>query len=138
MSRVLRLVPSLLLPAFVLALGCKAEDHEHRGPEFHFGAAPPNAADKVYGTAPVTVDEGDEGPASEAAEPADPSDAAGPGVRADGSIVSAVDWFEGSLEQALAKAKAEDKLVFVDVGAYWCPPCHELDETVFTLPKVGE
>lgn len=28
--------------------------------------------------------------------------------------------------------------MFVDVGAYWCPPCRELDEEVFTVPKVGE
>ncbi len=61
-----------------------------------------------------------------------------PGVRDDGTVVSAVDWFEGSLDQAQAKADAEGKLLFVDVGAYWCPPCQELDEKVFVLPKVGE
>lgn len=133
MSRVVRLVPSLLLPAFVLALGCKAEHQEHRGPEFHFGAAPPNTADESHGTAPVIAKQGDD-PSSGA----ESSVAEEPGVQADGSIVSAVDWFDGTLEQALAKAKAEHKLVFVDVGAYWCPPCHELDETVFTQAKVGE
>ena len=61
-----------------------------------------------------------------------------PGVRPDGEIVSAVDWFDGTLEQALERAKAEDKLLFVDVGAYWCPPCHALDEKVFVDPAVGE
>lgn len=60
-----------------------------------------------------------------------------PGVQDDGEIVSAVEWFEGTVEQALAKAKAENKLVFIDVGAYWCPPCHELDEKVFIKPEVG-
>ncbi len=63
---------------------------------------------------------------------------AGPGVRPDGEVISAVEWFEGSLEQALVKAKAEGKLVFLDVGAYWCPPCHRLDEEVFVRPEVGE
>lgn len=61
-----------------------------------------------------------------------------PGVRADGSVVSAVDWFHGSLEEAQARAKAEGKLVFVDVGAYWCPPCQKLDEQVFVEAEVGE
>jgi tetratricopeptide (TPR) repeat protein len=61
-----------------------------------------------------------------------------PGVQDDGSIVSAVTWFPGTLDAALAAAKAEGKLVFVDVGAYWCPPCHQLDEEVFVRPEVGE
>jgi thioredoxin-like negative regulator of GroEL len=52
--------------------------------------------------------------------------------------VFAVDWFEGTLEEALGKAKREGKLVFVDVGAYWCPPCHELDEKVFTQPEFAQ
>lgn len=51
--------------------------------------------------------------------------------------LSAVEWFEGSLEQAQAQAKRTDKLLFVDVGAYWCPPCHRLDEEVFVVPEVG-
>ena len=62
----------------------------------------------------------------------------GPGVRPDGTVVTAVGWFEGTLEQALGKAKAEGKLVFVDVGAYWCPPCHELDEKTFVDPSVAQ
>ncbi|MEM6290140.1 MAG: tetratricopeptide repeat protein [Myxococcota bacterium] len=68
---------------------------------------------------------------------AKPKVAADPGVQDDGSIVSAVTWFHGSVEQAKAKAKAEGKLLFVDVGAYWCPPCQKLDEQVFVLPKVA-
>jgi thioredoxin-like negative regulator of GroEL len=66
-----------------------------------------------------------------------PAEAAAPGVKADGSIVSAVEWFHGSFDDALARAKAEDRLVFIDVGAYWCPPCHELDEKTFVDPDVG-
>jgi tetratricopeptide (TPR) repeat protein len=69
---------------------------------------------------------------------ANPPTSAGPGVRSDGEIVSAVKWIEGDLEAALAAAKAANKLVFVDVGAYWCPPCRELEEKVFTRADVGE
>lgn len=121
MSRVARLALSLI-PALTLA--CSADNSDEHGsthgPEFQFGPAPNDPTDAQAHA--VTVAAG--------AEP--------PGVREDGSIVSAVDWFEGSLEQALELAKTEHKLVFVDVGAYWCPPCHELDEKVFTQAEFGE
>ena len=95
--------------------------------------APPTAAEPKA-PAPSSEPAGGEASSSAPAEPA----AKVPGVRADGEIVSAVAWFSGSLEQALAKATAEGKLVLVDVGAYWCPPCHQLDEEVFVRPEVGQ
>ena len=39
---------------------------------------------------------------------------------------------------ALAKAKAENKLVLVDVAAIWCPTCRRLDNDVFANPQVRE
>jgi thioredoxin-like negative regulator of GroEL len=80
-----------------------------------------------------------EGPrrGSEAAAPAAASSPS-PGVQGDGEIVSAVKWFDGDLEAALAAARASGKLLFVDVGAYWCPPCRQLEEQVFTRAEVGE
>lgn len=42
------------------------------------------------------------------------------------------------LAQALAKAKAESKLVLVDVSAIWCPTCRALDEKVFADMKVRQ
>ena len=74
------------------------------------------------------------GPAASSGAPG-PKDS--PGVQADGEVVSAVQWFEGSFEEAQAAAKATGKRLFVDVGAYWCPPCRELDEQVFTQAEVG-
>jgi tetratricopeptide (TPR) repeat protein len=74
----------------------------------------------------------------EADQPKVDAQAPAPGVRDDGEIVSAVKWFEGDLEGALAAAKSAGKLVFVDVGAYWCPPCRQLEEEVFTRPDVGQ
>lgn len=66
-----------------------------------------------------------------------PKDSSAPGVQADGEVVSAVAWFEGDLEAALAAAKVQGKRVFLDVGAYWCPPCRKLDEEVFIKAEVG-
>jgi thiol:disulfide interchange protein DsbD len=44
-------------------------------------------------------------------------------------------WLEQDLEGALAKAKAENKVVLVDTYADWCAQCHELDEK--TWPDAG-
>jgi len=41
-----------------------------------------------------------------------------------------------SLEQALALARAEDKLVLADMSAIWCPACRKLDRVVFADPAV--
>jgi len=47
-------------------------------------------------------------------------------------------WFGGSVESALATARAQNKPVFLYWGAQWCPPCHELKATVFSRPDVIE
>lgn len=44
---------------------------------------------------------------------------------------------EGTLTEALAKAKQENKLVFVDVYTTWCGPCKMVAKTVFPQEKVG-
>jgi thioredoxin 1 len=43
-----------------------------------------------------------------------------------------------SLEQALLQAKAEKKVIFVDVYAPWCGPCKWLKKTTFSDPAVGK
>jgi tetratricopeptide (TPR) repeat protein len=48
-----------------------------------------------------------------------------------------VAWFDGGLALGLDEAGTHGRLLLADVGAYWCAPCRELDETVFTDPKVG-
>jgi len=44
-------------------------------------------------------------------------------------------WLEQDLEGALAKARADKKLVLVDIYAEWCAQCKELDEK--TWPDAG-
>lgn len=44
---------------------------------------------------------------------------------------------ELSFKEALNKARAEDKLVFMDCYTSWCGPCKYMLNTVFVLPEMG-
>lgn len=43
-----------------------------------------------------------------------------------------------SFQEALKKAKVEDKLIFVDAYAVWCGPCKLMDRTTFKSEEVGK
>lgn len=47
-------------------------------------------------------------------------------------------WFDGTPEQAFAKAKKDGALVFLYWGAVWCPPCNELKAQVFNKPQFAD
>lgn len=49
-----------------------------------------------------------------------------------------INFFKGSWDDALKKAKDEDKLIFLDVYATWCGPCKMLKANVFPNTDVGE
>ncbi|MFZ1750706.1 MAG: thioredoxin family protein [Saprospiraceae bacterium] len=49
-----------------------------------------------------------------------------------------IEFFTGTWKDALAKAKAEDKILFVDAYAKWCGPCKAMAKNVFPQAKVGE
>ena len=42
------------------------------------------------------------------------------------------------LGEAIARAEAEDKLIFVDFYTSWCLPCKLMDEDVFTDRALGD
>src|ERR1700737_414376 len=47
-------------------------------------------------------------------------------------------FFNGTLKEAIAKAKAENKFVFFDAYASWCGPCKAMDKEVFTDKTVAD
>ncbi len=49
-----------------------------------------------------------------------------------------IEFFEGSYQEALAKAQAEEKLIFVDAYATWCGPCKRMAKNVFSQQEVGD
>lgn len=53
-------------------------------------------------------------------------------------VDSGIEFFEGTWQQVLDKAKKENKLVFVDAYTVWCGPCKYMSNAVFTDKAVGE
>ena len=49
-----------------------------------------------------------------------------------------ISFFEGSWQDALKKAKEEDKLIFLDAYASWCGPCKLMAKKTFTDEEVGD
>ena len=49
-----------------------------------------------------------------------------------------IQWQTGSFESILNKAKAQKKLIYVDIYTTWCTPCKKMDSEVFTNSNVGK
>jgi thiol-disulfide isomerase/thioredoxin len=44
-------------------------------------------------------------------------------------------FFINQAQQAIEKAKSENKMLLIDFYGVWCPPCNYLDEEVFSKPQ---
>jgi len=53
-------------------------------------------------------------------------------------LYAQIDFEKGTFKEALAKAEAEDKLIFMDAYAVWCGPCKMMDREVFANAEVGD
>ncbi|MFS4455671.1 thioredoxin family protein [Maribacter sp. 2304DJ31-5] len=49
-----------------------------------------------------------------------------------------IQFFKGTFDEAIAKAKEENKLVFVDFYTTWCGPCKMMSKRVFPQKIVGD
>ena len=58
-------------------------------------------------------------------------------LSAGGSSSSELSWIENDLNGALAKAKAEGKLVLVNFTGYACTNCHWMKANMFTRPEIS-
>lgn len=49
-----------------------------------------------------------------------------------------IQFFKGTFQEALEKAKAENKPIFLDIYATWCGPCKMLKKHTFSDKEVGD
>ncbi len=54
------------------------------------------------------------------------------------AISQGIEFFHGTWEEALQRAKAEDKIIFVDAFTTWCGPCKNMAANTFPDPEVGK
>jgi len=46
-----------------------------------------------------------------------------------------IEWYEGDIDSAFALAESTGKPLFLYWGAEWCPPCHYLQNKIFSRPE---
>ena len=59
-------------------------------------------------------------------------------AKKDKSAHSSNGGWQQSMDGAIAQAQQTHKLVFVDIGAKWCPSCQFLEKKIFPKPKVRD
>jgi|SRR5579862_924841 len=56
----------------------------------------------------------------------------------DNTQTAGIKFFDGCYEDALAAAKKQNKLIFIDAYTSWCGPCRLLKANTFTDKRVGD
>ena len=59
-------------------------------------------------------------------------------VMAQPKLEDGIKFEQGNWANTLAKAKAENKIVFVDAYTTWCGPCKKMDAETFPDKMVGD
>jgi thiol-disulfide isomerase/thioredoxin len=54
------------------------------------------------------------------------------------SFAGGIDFFHGTYQEAIAEAKKQEKIIFVDAYTTWCGPCKRMSSQVFTQDAAGE
>ena len=54
------------------------------------------------------------------------------------TFAQGIEFFHGKFDDALAKAKSENKLLFVDFYTSWCGPCKKMTKEIFTKKEIGD
>lgn len=49
-----------------------------------------------------------------------------------------IEFYHGTFEEAKAKAKKENKKLFIDVYTSWCGPCRQMAQNVFPTKEIGD
>jgi len=54
------------------------------------------------------------------------------------SFAQGINFEQGTWKEVVAKAKTENKIIFIDLYATWCGPCKKMDKETFADPTAGK